>query len=448
MRKVSRRARWARAALLLLLAVAPPFTAAAQDASSSAPASPAAPSAPLGAPSAPPASPETTTVFVSRLKAEPVDYQVKLTWVDSPDLTGVCVVYRSTSEITSQNLAAATVVGTVPTGTGSFIDSPPDRRGWYYAVLIRDKAGNLYSLVVPFRNKTSAPVSPLTSAPEEQLAAQVSGIRAVPSANGDSIEVSFTTTNRNRDLLLFWGPRAFTKPEDLLSATKTTPLDPGTTRYVLPVLPGIDYWFAVLDAGLFKLGQAPLARGANATAYPVQLQVTTSHGLPAPASPPRRGIPLPSLAIIRGVQTGEEIGGSDVAELPRPSPVSDDTRAAIAALRKDLPGAPTTGLKPQVLASDATPTPGSELARLQDIVLGPFQAADWPDAQSRLLDFLSLPRKQDVADRASFYLGQVYFFQGRTRDALLEFLDSQDTLYQESTPWIDACFQALEKTDS
>ncbi|HTO22849.1 MAG TPA: hypothetical protein VMQ10_10275 [Spirochaetia bacterium] len=445
MRKVSRRALWAHAVLILLLAVAPAFAAAAQDASSSAQASPAAPA---GAPSAPPASPETTTVFVSRLKAEPVDYQVKLTWVDSPDLTGVCVIYRSSSEITSQNLASATVVGMVPTGTGSFIDSPPDRRGWYYAVLIRDKAGNLYTLVVPFRNKTSAPVSPQTTAPEEQLAAQVSGIRAAPSAKGDSIEVSFSTTSRNRDLLLFWGPRPFGKPEDLLSATKTTPLDPGTTRYVLPVLPGIDYWFAVLDAGLFKLGQAPLARGVNATAYPVQLQVTTSHGLPAPTPSPRRGIPLPSLAIIRGVQSGQEIGGSDEAELPRPMPVSDDTRAAIAALRKDLPGAPSPALKPQVLASDATPTPGSELARLQDIIQGPFQSADWPGAQGRLLDFLSLPRKHDLADRASFYLGQAYFFQGRTRDALMAFLDAQDTFYQESAPWIDACFQALEKTGS
>jgi len=453
MRKARRIVRTARAALVSVLVAAAGFAAAAQqaapsaDSASGAASSVSAPGA-AAAPTAPPASPETTTVFVSRLKAEPVGYQVKLSWVDSPDLVGACVVYRSEAEITSQNLPTATVVGMVPTGTGSFIDTPPDRRGWYYAVLIRDKAGNLYSLVVPFRNKTSAPVSVQTTAPEEQLAAQVTGIRAVPTASGDAIEVTFTLSSRTRDLLLFWGPKAFTRSEDLLSATKTTPLDPGTTRYVLPVLPGIDYWFAVLDAGMFKLGQAPLAKGANTTAYPVQLQVTTSHGLPAPPPASRRGIPLPSLAIIRGVQSGQEIGGTDVADLPQPQQVSDDTRQAIDALRKDLPGASASALKPRVLPSDSTPTPGGELARLQDIVLGPFQAEDWGGAQGKLLDFLSLPRATDLADRASFYLGQVYFFQGKARDALLEFLDAQDTFYQESAPWIDACFQALEKSDS
>ena len=434
MRNGRRLLRLGRAALVSILVSAPALSGAAQDAKT-APASPA------------PASPETTTIWVSRLKAEPVDLQVKLTWVDSPDLTGTCIIYRSDVEITSQTLDRAVEAGSVKTGTESFLDTPPARGAWYYAVLIRDTSGSLYSLLVPFRNKTSIPVSPQTSVPEIQLAAQVTGIRAVPTAQGDSIEVSFSVSNRSRDLLLFWGPKPFTRPEDLLMATKTTPLDPGTARYVLPVLPGIDYWFAVLDSGLFKLGQAPLAKGANTTAYPVQLQVTTSHGLPAVPPASRRGIPLPSLAIIRGVQSGQAIGGTDVADLPELQPISDDTRKAIVTIRKDLPAAGNQTPRPEVLPSDATPTPGGELARLQDIVQGPFQGGDWAGAQSRLLDFLRLPRKADLADRASFYLGQVYYFQGRPRDALLEFLSAQDTFYQETGPWIDACFQALEKSD-
>jgi hypothetical protein len=434
-----------RAALVSILVCAPALCGAAQDAATTP--APSASPAPAAAPTSSP-SPETTTVWVSRLKADPVEEQVKLTWVDSPDLTGTCIVYRSEAEITSQTLDKATVAGSVKTGAGSFLDTPPARGAWYYAVLIRDSSGRMYSLLVPFRNKTSAPVSPQTSAPESQLAAQVTGIRAIPTAQGDSIEVSFSVSDRSRDLLLFWGPKPFTRPEDLLLATKTTPLDPGTARYVLPVLPGIDYWFAVLDAGLFKLGQAPLAKGANTTAYPVQLQVTTSHGLPAVAPASRRGIPLPSLAIIRGVQTGEAIGGTDVADLPEPQPVSDDTQKALVALRKDLPASSDQAPKAEVLPSDAMPTPGGELARLQDIVQGSFQGGDWAGAQSRLLDFLSLPRKADLADRARFYLGQAYFFQGRPRDALLEFLSAQDTFYQETRPWIDACFRVLEKTDS
>jgi hypothetical protein len=390
---------------------------------------------------------DSTTIFVSRLKAEPVGYQVKLTWVDSPDLKGTCIVYRSAEEISGQTLAKATVIGSVATGAGSFIDAPPDPRGWFYAVLIRDTAGTLYPFLVPFRNKTSAPVSPQTAAPEEQLAAQVISIKAGPTGQGDIIEVSFSVSNPSRDLLLFWGPSAFARSEDLLRATRTTPLDPGTTRYVLAVLPGVDYWFAVLDAGLFKLGQAPLVKGANATAYHVQLQVTASHGLPAISPASRRGIPLPSLAIDRGVQTGQAIPATNLTDLPPARRISDSTNKSIAALQQYLTPPDRKAPRPEVLPSDATPTPGSEVARLQEIVQGPFLSGDMTGAQQRLQDFLSLPRKPPLSARARFYLGQVDYFQGKTRDALLEFLTAQDFYYQVSAPWIDACFAALEKSD-
>ena len=394
-----------------------------------------------------PASPETSTVFVSRLKAEPIGYQVKLTWVDSPDLKGTCIVYRSSEEISSQGLAKADVIGSVNTGTGYFVDTPPDRSGWFYAVLIRDSAGNLYPLLVLFRNKTSTPVSAQTSAPEEKLAAQVTGIKAAPTGKGDIIQVTFSTSNRTRDLLLFWGPTAFVKPGDLLKATRTTPLDPGTTSYVLAVLPGVDYWFAVLDSGMFKIGQSPLVLGGNTTAYPIQLQVTASHGLPAISPASRRGTPLPSIAIDRGVQTGLAISGTDVPGLPTPRSVSDSTRMSIAALRQDLAGPDEKGPRPQVLPSDATPTPGGELARLQEIVQGPFLGTDMNLAQQKLLDFLSLPRKPELNARARFYLGQVYFFQGDPRGALMEFLTAQDFYYEQCESWLEACFAKLEKTD-
>jgi hypothetical protein len=409
----------------------------------------AAAALPAAAQQGPPPASSTgaSAVFVSRLKAEPVDDQVKLTWTDSPDITGSCVVYRSDQEITSQTLARASVIGTVPTGTGSFIDTPPYQRGWFYAVLLRDSAGTLYPVLVPFRNKTSAPAAPQTAAPEEQLAARVTDIHAVPTAQGDSIEVTFVSSNPTRDLLIFWGPTRFSRPQDLLTATRTTPLDPGTTRYVLAVLPGIDYWFAVLDSGLFKLGQAPLAPGANTTAYPIQLQVTSAHGLPSAFSASQRGIPLPSLAITRGVQSGRSLDAGDIADLPDPAPISDATQKALDALRQELPAPRSQPPQAQVLPSDATPTPGGELGRLQEIVQGPFLAGDMSSAETRLLDFLSLPRKPDLSNRARFYLGQVYYFETRTRDALLEFLSAQDSFYGETQAWIDACYEKLEKSD-
>ena len=60
----------------------------------------AAQQAAAGAPS------ETLAPFASRLRAEIVEHQVKLTWRDSPDLSGVYLVYRSTSEITCAGRAS------------------------------------------------------------------------------------------------------------------------------------------------------------------------------------------------------------------------------------------------------------------------------------------------------------------------------------------------------
>ena len=96
------------------------------------------------------------------------------------------------------------------------------------------------------------------------------------------------------------------------------PWIPGTTSYVLAVLPGVDYWFAVLDAGMYKIGKAPLVKGGNTTAYPIQLQVTQSHGLPAVAPISRRGTPLPFLAVDSGARTGLDLAGTDVRAFPPP----------------------------------------------------------------------------------------------------------------------------------
>ncbi len=403
---------------------------------------------PLGAQQV--AAPQTdtaNTLFVSHLNVEPVDYQVKVSWLDPPDARGMCLVYRASAEITTQNVGAARLVGKAPTGTQYFIDTPPDRSGYYYAVLFQDPAGTLYPLVIPFRNKTSSPVAATTSAPEEKLAATITGITAALTSSGDGIAISFSTSSPGRDLLLFWGTAPLTVPEDLVKSTSTVSLDAGATRYVLAALPGVDYWFAVLDSGLYKLGQAPLTKGANTTARPVQLPVGSGRISLSSPGLERRALPLPSLSLIYDVQSGVLLPATEVPDLPPPRKVSPDTEKAIGRLMLEAPPAQSMRPSPQVLRSDMTPTPSGEIARLQEIVQGPFLGGDMAAAQKRLGDFLSLPRSAEVKARARFYLGQVYFIQGRDRDALLEFLAAEDYFYQESQAWIAACFDKLEKID-
>ena len=76
--------------------------------------------------------------YVSRLAAEPAGHQVKLTWKDSTDVEGTCVVYRHTAEITPRTAGGALVVGRVSSGVEYFLDSPPDRQESFYAVLLEE----------------------------------------------------------------------------------------------------------------------------------------------------------------------------------------------------------------------------------------------------------------------------------------------------------------------
>ncbi len=233
---------------------------------------------------------------------------------------------------------------------------------------------------------------------------------------------------------------------DLLKSTSTAPLDPGTNRYVLAALPDTSYWFAVLDAGLYKIGQVPLVQGFNVTSQPVR--VPARSGPASAASAVRRAQPLPSLDPGFGVQDGLEIGASDAPVLPAVKSVSPATEKAIAWLLE----AAGTGAAPQqalsVLPGDAdAAAANSEAGQLLSIVQGTFRQNDMSGTQQKLLAFLSLPRAAALEAHARYYLGQSYYFQGQTLAALLEFLQAEDSYYVESQPWIDAALAKLEVQD-
>jgi len=386
--------------------------------------------------------------FVSLLKAESAGFQVKLSWRDSPDKVAKYTVYRYDQEITASNLASAQTLGQVDPGVLYFIDTPPDDRGYFYAVLAQDSAGKLFSALIPFRNKTLVAVAVMTPATEEQLAAHISAIHAVPTQPGDSIEVSFDSSSATRDLLIFRSTAPVTDAEDLLRSGSATQLDAGTTKTLVPALPGVDYWFTVLDAGLYRLGRVSVTAGANSTVDPVQIPLSADTRALAPSSISRRTLPLPSLDITYGIRTGTPLPGTPFPGLPPLQPVSAETQKALSILLAAVPEPAPQQMYRVVLPAEATPSPDRNEALLQGIIKGPFSTGDAAATETQLLDFLSLIRPADTQARAHFYLGQTYFFNNQPREALLEFLLADDSYYHEAERWKDACFQQLEKEDN
>lgn len=381
--------------------------------------------------------------FVSRLKATVADYQIKLTWKDSSDVQGEDLLYRSTEEITDANLDKATLLARIPLGVEYYIDTPPDEKGYFYAVLVQDTSKRLYRVLIPFRNKTSLAISVATTATEEQLASRITGIKAVVSAAGDAINLSFTSSNPSRDLLVFWSTAPLSLPEDLLRGTSKVSIDPGVTMYPVAGIPGVDYYFAILDAGLYKVGKSPLELGQNVTIQPAQIPLPVGAS-PQPALPPGRPLPLPPLQLTKTIESGRDLPSDQAFALPEQRNVSLNTGRAITQILSAIKLPPPPEMELEILESDLTPATSGQLASLQFVVTNQFAKKNFADAERLIRDFLSLPRKPEVEARARFYLGEITYFQNKPRDAAMEFLLAEDYLYHDTQPWLDACFRKLE----
>lgn len=376
--------------------------------------------------------------YVSRLTAESAGSQVKLTWKDSADVVGTCLVYRHAEQITAQSLASARMVARVPSGAEYYLDSPPGGSSWFYAVLVEDSSRRLYPVLIPFRNTTTAGVAAGAAQAEGQPDARVTDIRASVSPDGQGVELTFRSTAAARDLIVFWGTSPMTGAEDLLHSTSKAQIDAGQARFTVPALAGVDYYFALLDAQAYKLGRAHLAPGENMTVTPFQVPIGQAVASFAP-TPARRAFPLPSMDVGVGVQSGQALEAPSPLALPAEKPLGVETSRAIQAIRRSLGPQGSAPRRLQLLASEATPAATEEGKALQAIVKGPFTGGDMSEAERQLRNFLSLNRTLDTEARARFYLGQALYFQGRLREAFLEFLVCEDVLYIEASGWKNAC---------
>ncbi len=97
----------------------------------------------------------------------------------------------------------------------------------------------------------------------------------------------------------------------------------------------------------------------------------------------------------------------------------------------------------QILPQDKIPDTGDQYL-LSVIVNTSFINADWETAKKDLLEFLKINRTEETINRANFYLGQIYFYQGNSKNALNSFMSSLNSYPIESRQWIDEVLEKLE----
>ncbi|WP_455381111.1 hypothetical protein, partial [Salinispira pacifica] len=247
--------------------------------------------------------------YVSRLRVAFKDPKVQLTWQDPSDVSGPLQIYRSTQPITAATFDSATLVGTAPAGTESYLDVPARPGDYYYAVLVQKPGDGTYRIFIPFRNVTLQPIKVARTATQSELAASVSGIRA--SRVDRSILLVFESSRPNRTLGIYRSTSPILSSDALASATRIQEISSAKSSVTDYPVPGIDYYYAIVDTALLTTGNVSLQAGEDATSTPVSLPLGgNSIGIPTQPIPPRRGTPLPYLVLREDVQSGATLAPS------------------------------------------------------------------------------------------------------------------------------------------
>jgi len=363
--------------------------------------------------------------FVTQLEAEIRNNLIRLSWKDSLDSKGPVYVYRS--ETPFSGLASLPLPAEVPYGTESYLDEAETPGELYYYVVASDEQGRKYTLSILYTNTVNITIAPENvglfgpaaspSAPRPVLP----GIENISArVEGDRVLISFSGLDSARNPILYRSINPIRRPEDLLSALIIR--QRVGSPYVDRPLAGIPFYYAILYEDELSTGLLNLRPGSNVTAA-VEIPATRQTG--------SRDIPLPGIALSPGQEVEPGALGPEAAR----------TEAAIQQRGERGGAAPQTMIFPE----DLEPGGSGEEYQLRSIVQDYFSLKNWEQAQEELRRFLELPRGKTSRAKANFYLGQVYYFQDKQREALLSFLEAQDVYPQETNYWIQIVLGNLSK---
>lgn len=361
-----------------------------------------------------------------------------ISWEDSPDVDSGYAVYRHTEPPELSNFSSAVLIGEVPNGTEMLAHVPPDDTDYYYFILAKTPGGSVYEVFIPLRNVTLAPVATairgsidLKPVPDFGT---ISGI--IARNDEDSITVSFDAEGVPGRFVLYRGTSPIKDAVTLLDATVAAVLTPNSPPFRDYPVPGIDYYYAVIQEQALFGGSIQINPGKNATLAPVTVPAGSYRiGLPE-LSPASRSIPLPYLVLTRGLQDARPVSLEEQAPVARQ--LSAETEKVIVNLQ-DAIGVPVKISRPAItIFPEDLQTPGGGEEYTLRLVVGDFLAKGlYAQAAERFTLFLSLPRSDTNAAKARFYRGQALAMSGSYREAFFDMLQAQDFFYMESSAWVD-----------
>ncbi len=363
---------------------------------------------------------------VSGLVAVPSGARAILSWTAAPVISGESLVFRSNRPITAATFSSAEKRGTVPWNVTNFEDPLENDSDYFYAVLSREADGTLYEFFLPVSNTLLVGVSS-GSKTEPAREAQFSVFDIM--TRNDAVIITWKASIESRNLVLYRSTSPFTGLNSLVQAIVVSTFEDSGTPYVDYPVPGVPYYYAILDEDVLRTGTAYFTAGSNTNRIPVEIPSGFAR-IQKSGMPNLRPMPLPYLNPSRD-SPGQAWRFS----------------AAVEKMVGSLLLAPTGTIEPVrapfIFRSDLESVSGGEEYALKKILEADFTVRAWDTAIDSLTQFLSIRRTAETVARTHFYLGEAYYFTGNFRKALPEFLLAQDIYYNQSREWIQYVMDRL-----
>jgi hypothetical protein len=383
--------------------------------------------------------------FVSQLMAETRNNLVRLSWIDSRDARGPVYIFRSTSPFTGTSTGGLSSIR-IAYGTQFYIDETDGAGFYYYFVAASDTGGQRYDVFIPYTNTIAAvfsssplgeePSGPAAQFPPVQTSearqsseSLISGLAARVESEG--VIISFAVSGSQKSTVLYRNTQPIRRIQDLMNAAVVR--SGIRSPFIDHPAPGSSYYYAVLFEEDISRGLVEIQPGRNSTINAVEVTGRTHE-----TAPDIRSMPLPSLSIFNTSPAASDF----YSNLPSPAPLWEETARTLDTVQRSRSSQPP--LKhPRVFARDLEAAAEGEESILGTVIQGPFARREWQRARDDLLAYLSLPRSTTTEARARFYLGQAYYYSGKNREALIEFLFVQSRYANEANEWIEAILAVL-----
>ena len=389
--------------------------------------------------------------YVSRLTAQAASQSVLLTWKDAPGFPGAQYeVWRSNKEIVKENLSQAKLLATVASGVEAYEDKAVGEPS-FYLVLLKDRSGNRKGFFIPYRNKTTVAVKPDGSVPTPAAVVKVGTV----SYASPQIVVPFQASPPDKKLVVFRRTSPIETLADLRDSTQLGNTTGAASEYRDTPPPGLDFYYAIVDAQAFADNRADTIQAANSTdqaagfplvELPKDIQdESLDPSLRPDLDSPSRSLPLPLLQVGSEPDSGTPLvppAYEPVSALP----LSEATQAALRKVAKDTSSGEAALPAPVVLPEERSAAQQGAAKYLVEIQKSYLQPKDWKGAIDALETVLKLTLDNRTEARARFYLGEARAYRKDYRLAFVEFLAARDVYQEETKPFLEALFSLLAAT--